>query len=186
MNASSPVLIDLPAELGPDGYAVVCSPARLRAVAALLDAGDAMAAQLSEVARQITAAFGVRAAAVNLVLAGSVAVVASHGMPASVLEAGGLPGEWGPCTDVVDTNAAVLIDDLGERYPGGRNAVMTVNGIRAYAGVPLRLQDQVVGALCVFDDRTRAVTAEMVAVLAVISDDIMEMLLRAASGDVLR
>lgn len=144
-------------------------PSRLSAVARLLFLEDRAGAEFGAVARATAVSFGVRAAAVNLVLTNTVAVVGSYGLPAWVEEVGGLPGKWGPCTDVVERGAAVLITDLAERYRATPNPIVEADGLRSYAGVPLFFAGEVVGAICVFDDRPGFLTEESLTVLACVA-----------------
>jgi GAF domain-containing protein len=152
---------------------------RLSVVSNILDAGEKISGELTAIARATAVALGARAAAVNVVLSSDVAILGSHGMPGWIRAAGGLPGEWGPCTDVVERNESVLITDLMQRYRGIANPIVIANGMRSYAGVPLRAEGEVVGAFCVFDDRPGFLTEEVLTVLACIGDRVMHELLTA-------
>lgn len=64
------------------------------------------------------------------------------------------------CTQVVLANRAVICSDLTQlathRIPALASAAALAQGIRYYAGVPLRLPNQaIIGALCVLDQRPR-------------------------------
>jgi GAF domain-containing protein len=76
-------------------------------------------------------------------------VAGSYGVPTWMREAQGTPVEWSFCTDVVATGEAQTVDDLSRQARHSINPLVTVDGARSYAGVPLVLDGQVLGAHCV-------------------------------------
>lgn len=73
----------------------------------------------------------------------------AHGLPPWLREAGGTPVEWSFCTEVVASGAAYTVTDLAAHPAHAANPLVTVDGARSYAGVPLILDGVVLGAHCV-------------------------------------
>jgi GAF domain-containing protein len=76
-------------------------------------------------------------------------VAGSYGVPSWIREARGTPVEWSFCADVVASGKPQTVEDLTGHARHSINPLVTVDGARSYAGVPLVLDGQVVGAHCV-------------------------------------
>ncbi|MEU4422972.1 GAF domain-containing protein [Actinoplanes sp. NPDC024001] len=150
---------------------------RLAAASRFAGAGAALAADFHTLAKAVAGALEVKAVAVNLVLSARVWIVGSYGLPSRLAKAGSLPTAWAPCTRVVLQNGTVVFEDLRDAYRGQANPVVSEHGMRFYIGVPLRFRSDVIGTLCVLDDRPAALSAEAVTVLAAIGDEVMRALL---------
>jgi GAF domain-containing protein len=90
---------------------------------------------------------------------GELAVVASTSEKSRLVEVMQLSSGFGPCVECFHTGTAVSVsdvDDLGDRWPGFREAVLE-QGFRSVHGVPLRLRGRVIGTLNLF----RALPGEM-------------------------
>jgi len=84
----------------------------------------------------------------------------SYGVPSWMREAQGTPVEWSFCTDVVASGRAQTIADLARHDRHSINPLVTVDGARSYAGVPLVLDGQVLGAHCVVGTAPHSFTEE--------------------------
>lgn len=95
------------------------------------------------------------ASAAGVVLAdprGQLRVAAASSDAAEVVELFQLQNDQGPCLDCYRTGQLVTAADLagpGQRWPGFANAA-TRAGFRAVQALPMRLRDQVIGALNLF------------------------------------
>jgi GAF domain-containing protein len=104
--------------------------------------------------------FGV--SAVGLLLddqRGNLAVVASSSEETRLLEIFQLQSDQGPCLDCIRSGTAVTSGDLAadsERWPTFVPAALAA-GMRSVAAVPMRLRDQTIGGLNMFDARAQPV-----------------------------
>jgi GAF domain-containing protein len=86
----------------------------------------------------------------------------SSGLPSWIDEVGGTPAEWSFCTDVVTSGEAHTYPNLAGHPAFDTNPLVVVDGARSYAGVPLVVDGEVVGAHCVIGVEERSYTeAEM-------------------------
>jgi GAF domain-containing protein len=81
----------------------------------------------------------------------------THGpVPPWIAEAGGIPVEWSFCLPLVPGRAARAVADLSKDTMFSSNPLVTVGGVRAYAGAPLiSSRGQVLGGLCCLDSEPR-------------------------------
>lgn len=87
-------------------------------------------------------------------------------VPDWVNEAGGLPVEWSFCQRLVAERTPAAIDDLTADPVFRDNPLVTVGGVRAYAGAPLvSHHGQVLGGVCVLDVKPRSFDPDEVAFL---------------------
>jgi GAF domain-containing protein len=92
--------------------------------------------------------------------AGQLAVVGSSSEETRLLEAIQIQSNQGPCLECVHTRTAVTSADLAAdsaRWPLFVPVALTA-GFRAVTAVPLRLRDQSIGALSLFDERAAPIT----------------------------
>lgn len=76
-------------------------------------------------------------------------------MPPFVVEAGGTPVEWSFCLPLMLSRRPVAVRDL-TADPDCRNPLVTVGGVRSYAGAPLiSRRGHVLGGLCGLDVNPR-------------------------------
>ncbi|MEU4237456.1 response regulator [Actinoplanes sp. NPDC026619] len=128
-------------------------PDRLAAVARLLDEPDpvdelSLAIEIANVA-ELT---GASSAVAGLVLDNTLQHLASVGLPDLIVEAGGTPIEWTPGGVLAGTDRPVLFDDLSSDPIFQDIPMVTMSGVRSYAGVPLHSPDGlVVGIMAVMD-----------------------------------
>ena len=149
--------------------------ARLVAVAVLgADDVDHVQPLTGELLQRAAAQVGSPVGLLNVVLSGAQVISGAHGLEGWLAEARATPAEWALCATVVRTGEAYVVPDLAEDAATAGNPLHTVDGLRAYAGVPLRTSDgQVIGAVCVLDDHPRDFTEADLAALRSTADEAM-------------
>jgi hypothetical protein len=139
------------------------NPARLSAldvVALGVDADAVLDACVEEAARLAEAPI----ALVTLVMRHIQLLRAHHGLPSELAVGCATSRENSFCQVVVRDEAALLVEDaaLDPRVP---QELVTRYGIRAYAGVPVRVRNQLIGTLCVIDVVPRRFDPSVVSML---------------------
>jgi GAF domain-containing protein len=92
---------------------------------------------------------------------GGLQVIAASGESAQTLEALQVQTAAGPCLDCVATGRAVIVADLDHeraRWPAFVEAALSL-GFSSATAVPLRLRAQTIGALGLFGDQRRQLSA---------------------------
>lgn len=106
---------------------------------------------LDDAVRAAAAACGTRMAMLSLVGRRALLIKARHG-----LEAARAPREGSCCEHLVRSGAPLVVPDArGDERFQTHPLVSDGPGVRFYAGVPLRVEGQVLGALCVLDQAPR-------------------------------
>ena len=78
----------------------------------------------------------------------------------------------GPCRDAYDTGEAVRVSDVRQesaRWPEFSETAARV-GVAGVAGIPMRLADQIIGALNLYSSQPRDWSDEDIAVAGVLAD----------------
>lgn len=122
---------------------------------------------LQDVAREAAARLGLPVSLISVVLDEALHVAGFHGPPGLWLEeTRGHPVEWSFCATSVRTREPFLVENA-ETHPYHKtNPLVTQDGVRCYAGVPLiSSRGFVLGNLCVVGLETHAFTEEEVDVL---------------------
>jgi hypothetical protein len=97
---------------------------------------------------------GFPSATINLGARNALVFRAHVGLPAELEATGSMELRSSYCRLVIESGGPVFIGDAAAQ-PDLPQELVERFGLRAYAGVPLRLQDRVVGALCVLDSKPR-------------------------------
>ena len=119
---------------------------------------------LQDVAAAASTALGLPVSLVSVVLDEALHVAASHGIEGLWLgDTRGHPVEWSFCATSVRSREAFVVDDATEHEYHRTNPLVTQDGVRCYAGVPLiSSRGFVLGNLCVVGLEERTFTpAEM-------------------------
>ncbi|MEU4626540.1 GAF domain-containing protein [Actinoplanes sp. NPDC023801] len=124
-------------------------PQRLDAVAQLLTGVEGTPPGLQRYIDDVAALLGAPCAGVSLILSDVGVLLATHGVGGWLAEAGGMPVQWAPCATVVRHDMPLLITDTHDDPAHTANPLVMITGVRSYAGVPLHLDGQAVGSLCV-------------------------------------
>jgi GAF domain-containing protein len=122
---------------------------------------------LDEVARRAASALGLPVSLVSVVLDDALLVAASHGLTGLWLdETKGHPLEWSFCATSVRTRDAFVVPDATRNDYHATNPLVTQDGVRCYAGVPLvSSRGYVLGNLCVVGMEERTFTPDEIGML---------------------
>ncbi|GIF18390.1 GAF domain-containing protein [Actinoplanes tereljensis] len=104
--------------------------------------------------------------------------LAGHGpVPEFIQESGGTPLEWAFCQPLVTERAPRSVTDLAIDPMFHDNPLVTVGGVRAYAGAPLVSQSgHVLGGLCGLDVQPRAFSRDDLLFLQATAEEVVERL----------
>lgn len=98
-------------------------------------------------------------------------------MPEWIREAGGTPLEWAFCGPLVRDRVARAVTDLADDPLFRNNPLVTIEGVRAYAGAPLISHTgQVLGGLCGLDLKPHVFGAGDLTRLQQLADEAVERL----------
>ncbi|WP_433788639.1 GAF domain-containing protein [Actinoplanes sp. CA-252034] len=73
----------------------------------------------------------------------------SYGLQGWLDELAGTPIEWSFCVNAVKSGTAYVVPDAGNDADQSANPLVTIDGVRSYAGVPIVLDGAILGAHCV-------------------------------------
>ncbi len=97
---------------------------------------------------------------VSIVLDDVQSFIAAHGLEDWVSEVKGTPVEWAFCANSVRSGKEFIVEDSHESIMK-ESPIVTMEGIRCYAGVPLITKNNfVVGNFCVQGPKTRSFSEE--------------------------
>ena len=143
--------------------------ARLAEIAALGLLGDDVDPILQDIASRAASAVALPVSLVSVVLDEALHVAGAHGIDGLWLgETRGHPVEWSFCATSVRTREAFVVEDATAHPYHQTNPLVTQDGVRCYAGVPLvSTRGHVLGNLCVVGLEERTFTdAELEALRA--------------------
>jgi GAF domain-containing protein len=153
-------------------------PERLADVARLGLDRELDRAYLHDLVERAAAVLGTPFAVIDVLLDDAQAFLDTVGpVPDWIREAGGTPLEWAFCGPLVQDRAARAVTDLAADPRFRNNPLVTIEGVRAYAGAPLISHaGQVLGGLCGLDLRPHDFGPEELARLQELADDAVELL----------
>jgi predicted PurR-regulated permease PerM/GAF domain-containing protein len=88
------------------------------------------------------------------------------------------PRETSLCGHVVAAHETMVVADIHRDPRFAANPVLQAAGIRFYAGVPLRIDGQVIGALAIMDTEPRELSERETELLETMAEEVMETLRR--------
>jgi GAF domain-containing protein len=140
---------------------------RLAEIAELGLLGDDVDPILQDIAARAAAAVGLPVSLVSVVLDEALHVAGSHGIEGLWLgETRGHPVEWSFCATSVRTREPFTVEDATVHPYHRTNPLVTQDGVRCYAGVPLvSSRGNVLGNLCVVGLEERTFAEEDIEVL---------------------
>jgi GAF domain-containing protein len=147
---------------------------RMRAMAAydLFDHG--LASELRAVCRRTADRLGTPISAVQVVLDGATAVLATNDENDLLTAMGGAPREHSLCVNVVRDRGPYVVEDLADHPEHADNPGLLLGIIRAYAGVPLTLPGgEILGTHCVMSPQPRPFSDDDLTWLSTAADEIL-------------
>ena len=122
---------------------------------------------LQDLAAQAASRLGLPVSLISVVLDEALHVAGFHGPPGLWLEeTRGHPVEWSFCATSVRTRDAFVVENATEDAYHKTNPLVTQDGVRCYAGVPLiSSRGHVLGNLCVVGLEERTFSPDDVAML---------------------
>ena len=123
--------------------------------------------RLREIADRAAAALGQPVSLVSVVLDEALHVAAAHGIEGMWLdETRGHPLEWSFCATSVRTRDAFVVENAATHPIHRDNPLVTQDGVRCYAGVPLiSSRGYVLGNLCVVGVESHSFDEQEIGVL---------------------
>ena len=127
---------------------------------------------LSELTESVTAVLGLSGSGVTMAEEGRLRFVTAVSEASGELERNQERQQAGPCRDAYDTGEVVRVTDVREesvRWPEF-SATATRLAVAGVAGIPMRLADQIIGALNLYSPEPREWSDEDIAVAGVLAD----------------
>ncbi|GIF05874.1 hypothetical protein Asi03nite_34120 [Actinoplanes siamensis] len=138
-------------------YPQLYDPARIREIARLGLDQEEHRAELTEVVEDVANRLDTPFAVLDILLDDAQVFLAGHGpVPGWLAEAGGTPIEWAFCTPMLGHRRPHAVEDFTTHPVFQENPLVTVEGLRSFAGAPLISSGGfVLGGLCALDLRRR-------------------------------
>ncbi|MET0418199.1 MAG: GAF domain-containing protein [Actinoplanes sp.] len=150
---------------------------RIRVIAGLDLQNPRLRADLDEITSRTAARLGLPISLASIVLDTAQFLAGSHGVTGWIAEAGGTPVEWSFCAQTVLSGEPYVVPDATRSEQAG-NPLVTEDGFRSYAGMPVIVDGAVLGAHCVIGTEPHNFTAGELAQLEQSAREISELLQR--------
>ncbi|MFL6499648.1 MAG: AI-2E family transporter, partial [Candidatus Udaeobacter sp.] len=132
-----------------------------------------------QVTARLTRLFNVPMALVTLVDKDRQWFKSQAGLPADLAEARSTSRDVSLCGHVIAKDEVLIVRDLARDPRFANNPFVKENGLRFYAGVPLRGPNGfAIGSLCILDTKPREMTRQEQELLNMIAGDVMEQIKR--------
>jgi GAF domain-containing protein len=137
-------------------------PARMRVLASIDFDNATLRAELDRISQNTAQRTGLPVSLVTLILDTAQLVAGSTGLDGSwVITAGGTPIQWSFCASTVTTRQPYILPDTANSEQA-TNPLVTIDGIASYAGVPITIAGQVIGAHCIIGVTAQPFTDEQI------------------------
>ncbi|HEX8360749.1 MAG TPA: GAF domain-containing protein [Longimicrobium sp.] len=150
--------------------------ARLQEIADLDLLSPAVDPILRDIAEEAAARLGLPVSLISVVLDDALHVAGSHGIDGLWLgETRGHPVEWSFCATSVRTRDAFVVENAPAHPYHATNPLVTEDGVRCYAGVPLTSsRGHVLGNLCVVGLEERTFSTDEVDILRTLAREAVD------------
>ncbi|MFC7529285.1 GAF domain-containing protein [Actinoplanes sp. GCM10030250] len=105
--------------------------------------------RLDSIAKRTADRLGQPIALVSMVLDTAQIFPGSYGLQGWLDELAGTPIEWSFCVNAVNSGTAYVVPDATTDAQQSTNPLVTIDGVRSYAGVPIVVDGAILGAHCV-------------------------------------
>ena len=156
-------------------------PRRLSVLGSINFDNPHLRAELDRMTERTARRTGLPISLATLVLGSAQVMAGSHGVTGWLAEAGGTPAEWAFCTQAVISGEPYIVPDAVTDPVQGANPMVTVQGFGSYAGIPITIDDEVVGAHCVLDERPHHFTEAELTELRAAAEEMTSILQRYQS-----
>jgi GAF domain-containing protein len=156
--------------------AALADARRLRVLAGIDLQNPRLRARLDEVATRTAQRLGMPISLASIVLDTAQYVAGSHGLTGWIAEVGGTPVEWSFCAHAVASGRPYVVPDAAADPDQAGNPLVTVDGLRSYAGVPIVVDGAVLGAHCAVGAEPHAFTEADLEILRRAADEIADLL----------
>lgn len=134
---------------------------RLKEIARLDLISDEVDEILNELAQKAADEFDLPMGMVSIVLDEAQITAGAHGVEGWIAETGGIPNEWSFCSNSVTSGKPFVVEDATKHPKTKDNPLVSNDGIRCYAGVPLETSNgHILGNFCVVGAQNRSFTEE--------------------------
>lgn len=129
---------------------------------------------------RVARVFQVPIALINFIDRDQQWVKSQAGLPDDLAAIRSTPRDLSICGHMVADNAMLIVEDIQRDRRFANNPLLKENGIRFYAGVPLRVGEHAVGSICLLDVRPRKFSQDDRRLLQLMADEVMEELVAAS------
>jgi len=140
--------------------------------AVVLPARYDLEAVLSELTESVTAVLGLSGSGVTMAEEGRLRFVTAVSQASGELERNQEEEQAGPCRDAYDTGQVIRVSDVRQesaRWPEFSATAVRLS-VAGVAGIPMRLADEIIGALNLYAHEPREWSDEDIAVAGVLAD----------------
>lgn len=138
------------------------------------DAFDRITAKVAKI-------FDVPIAMINFIDRDRQWIKSATGLPPDLEEARGISRSESVCGHVIAGDQPLTVEDIARDRRFANNQLLSERGLRFYAGVPLRVNGQPIGSLCILDIKPRRFTEGEQRLLEIMGEDVVEEIQRRAS-----
>lgn len=114
--------------------------------------------RLDAITSRTASRLGQPVALVSMVLDAAQIFPGSHGLDGWLADLAGTPIEWSFCVNAVESGSAYVVPDATVDAKQSGNPLVTIDGIRSYAGVPIVVDGAIMGTHCVLGPDPRPFT----------------------------
>ncbi len=108
-------------------------------------------------------------------------IKSATGLPADLNESRATSRAESVCGHVVASDQPLTVEDIARDRRFANNALLNEKGLRFYAGVPLRMNHQPIGSLCLLDVKPRRLTEREQRLLEIMAEDVVEEIKRRSA-----
>ena len=131
---------------------------------------------LDRIAQRTATQLGLPIGLVSMVLDSAQIFSGSYGLEGWLAELSGTPIEWSFCVNAVRSGTPYVVPDATADAQQSTNPLVTIDGVQSYAGVPIVVDGEILGAHCVIGPAPRPFTDADLAELRRGAEEISELL----------